>query len=155
MNDDLISRAALKQHITEIFEIEKEIDTKWAMGLKYSLKLIDNAPTVDTQAELIVARSQGYELGFAEGYEEGFAKGKESPIDDLSEYSDKLWQRAYERGKAEPRPQGKWIEDSVTFACSECGTHAVWIGNNDFGLKPYISNFCPNCGADMRGEKNE
>lgn len=25
-------------------------------------------------------------------------------IDDLSEYSDKLWQKAYERGKAEARP---------------------------------------------------
>ena len=29
-------------------------------------------------------------------------------IDDLSEYSDKLWKQAYERGKAE-RPQGEWI----------------------------------------------
>lgn len=27
-------------------------------------------------------------------------------IDDLSEYSDKLWKKAYERGKAEARPQG-------------------------------------------------
>ena len=43
---DLISREALKKHITEIFETEEKIDKKWAMGLKYSLKIIDNAPAV-------------------------------------------------------------------------------------------------------------
>ena len=46
MNNDLISREALKKHIAEIFEVEEKYDKKWAMGLKYSLKLIDNAPTV-------------------------------------------------------------------------------------------------------------
>lgn len=45
---DLISRDALKKHIAEVFEIEEKIDKKWAMGLKYSLKLIDNAPAVNT-----------------------------------------------------------------------------------------------------------
>ena len=47
MNNDLISRSALKKHITEIFEIEEKHDKKWALGLRYSLKLIDNAPTVE------------------------------------------------------------------------------------------------------------
>lgn len=42
---DLISREALKKHITEIFDVEEKIDKKWALGLKYSLKIIDNAPT--------------------------------------------------------------------------------------------------------------
>ena len=47
------------------------------------------------------------------------------------------------------RPQGEWIKDeehSITiemFKCSICG---CWGGANHF-------NFCPNCGADMRGEK--
>ena len=47
-DDDLISREALKKHIAEIVETEEKIDKKWAMGLKYSLKIIDNTPTVDT-----------------------------------------------------------------------------------------------------------
>ena len=49
----------------------------------------------------------------------------------------------------ESRPTGEWeytgIEDEVyasLFVCSECGT-------TDF-----LSNFCPNCGADMR-ERSE
>lgn len=45
----LIDADALKKHIAEIFEIEEKEDKKWAMGLKYSLKLIDNAPTVELQ----------------------------------------------------------------------------------------------------------
>lgn len=49
--DDLISREALKKHITEIFEQEEKIDKKWAMGLKYSLKIIDLAPTITPENE--------------------------------------------------------------------------------------------------------
>jgi len=32
---------------------------------------------------------------------------------DLSEYSDKLWKTAYERGKAD-RPQGEWIDKAIS-----------------------------------------
>ena len=50
----------------------------------------------------------------------------------------------YELGYSEgvhdtERPQGEWILDSVGVYCSECKTHP-----------DYSSNFCPNCGADMR-----
>lgn len=55
---DLISREALKKHIAEIFEIEEKEDKKWAMGLKYSLKLIDNAPTV---------LHDNYSMGYQDG----------------------------------------------------------------------------------------
>lgn len=37
------------------------------------------------------------------------------------------------------RPQGEWKLDSLGAYCSVCGTHP-----------DYSSNFCPNCGADMR-----
>lgn len=59
----------------------------------------------------------------------------------------------YELPSAE-RPKGKWIaiHDDVfadTYRCSECGKQPIieW----DYVL----SNFCPNCGADMREVKND
>lgn len=43
------------------------------------------------------------------------------------------------------RPQGEWIEsdvpESILSKCSVCGFHCG----------AYTFNFCPNCGADMRG----
>lgn len=37
---------------------------------------------------------------------------------------------------------GEWLEDSGNIACSEC--HTIWLYRR--------TDFCPNCGADMRGE---
>ena len=54
------------------------------------------------------------------------------------------------------RPKGKWIEivdeesaysKTWHYECSECGKN-----NTCFSSNP---NFCPNCGADMRGEKDK
>ena len=42
----------------------------------------------------------------------------------------------------EVRPQGYWIDDEHGTTCSNCGE-----------LSYRWSNFCPKCGADMRGEK--
>ena len=40
------------------------------------------------------------------------------------------------------RPHGKWIDNhNGTFECDRCG------------CKHSRSNYCPNCGADMRGEE--
>ena len=39
------------------------------------------------------------------------------------------------------RPKGEWIDDEHGTTCSNCGE-----------LSHRWSNFCPNCGADMRGE---
>jgi len=58
---DLISREALKAKIQEIVEKEMPIDEKWAIGLRYSLKVIDNAPTV----------ADRYDEGYAQGYIDG------------------------------------------------------------------------------------
>ena len=50
------------------------------------------------------------------------------------------------------RKTGKWInhrnDNGHNIAdCSECGEALQWF---DDDIKP---NFCPNCGADMRGDK--
>lgn len=47
---DLISRSDLKYAINKIVDEEIEIDEKWAKGLKYSLKIIDNASAVPVAA---------------------------------------------------------------------------------------------------------
>ena len=57
-----------------------------------------------------------------------------------------IFNEGYRRGKAD-RPRGKWEEINVKeykALCSNCGTWSVVMGN-----------FCPNCGADMRGEDDE
>ena len=43
---------------------------------------------------------------------------------------------------AEPKT-GKWIDGNWSIRCSECGYSMPWA----------VRNFCPNCGADMRGEE--
>ena len=55
-----------------------------------------------------------------------------------------FYQEAYQTGYEEgqnARPKGKWIEENGLIACSNC--HAIWLYRR--------TNFCPNCGADMRG----
>jgi hypothetical protein len=47
---------------------------------------------------------------------------------------------------ADLRPKGRWLHRNSGIAyCSECDTEAEEDG----------TNFCPNCGADMRGDKYE
>ena len=48
------------------------------------------------------------------------------------------YQTGYEEGKNE-RPQGKWVIEHDWVHCFPCGHE-----------QNYPSNFCPNCGADMR-----
>lgn len=55
------------------------------------------------------------------------------------------------------RPQGEWIDDGTELGCQciNCGkTLDEYIDNldedNHLAESP---NYCPNCGADMRGEK--
>ncbi len=42
------------------------------------------------------------------------------------------------------RSQGRWEPNSFQFECNLCEN-----------LNAYKSNFCPNCGADMRGVNND
>jgi len=61
----------------------------------------------------------------------------------------------YETFREYERPIGKWLNDRVAFhfTCDYCGCNIrqskdiVFEGNYDY-------NFCPNCGADMRGDNN-
>ena len=72
---------------------------------------------------------------------------------DWEKYSDRLWKIAYERGKASVRPQAEWKRRLVDngfnadWVCSECGYRV----KTDF----VSFNFCPNCGARMKGADDE
>ena len=50
----------------------------------------------------------------------------------------------------EPR-KGKWVEGEYCdiMICSNCGKEAYW--DTDYGQQ--LFDYCPYCGADMRGEK--
>lgn len=62
-----IDADALKEAIKEIVETEGKIDLKWSKGLNYSLKMIDNAPTVVAE-NATSDRPQGeWEIVDAEG----------------------------------------------------------------------------------------
>lgn len=69
--------------------------------------------------------------------------GLNNEIDDLSE---NLAWYINERNRLlkERRPHGKWIIEHDWVHCFPCGHE-----------QNYPSNFCPNCGADMRGNDNE
>ncbi len=67
--------------------------------------------------------------------------------------NDEEWNRWLESLNSIPsadRPQGEWIEQEDDYhhywECSECG---IGVGLDD------IRNFCPNCGARMKGKDNE
>ena len=53
------------------------------------------------------------------------------------------------------RKRGEWIAKTENchshWVCSECGAWALL----EYNEQMYLSNFCPNCGADMRGEEYE
>lgn len=67
----------------------------------------------------------------------------------LDEYGVEIINLAIEALEAE-RPKGHWIDEEVRGFiepyCSVCGTGLDVI---------YHYKFCPECGADMRGERNE
>lgn len=80
-------------------------------------------------------------------------------IDDLSRTEDLIdnaptieypfyqeaYQSGYEEGKKIARPQGKWVIEHDWVHCFPCGHE-----------QNYPSNFCPNCGAEMRkGDNND
>lgn len=148
---DLISREALKKHITGLFEEEEKIDKKWAMGLKYSLKIIDNAPTVKAYTEEEVQEIR-----------EEVAKEFMDIIDNaltVCGNNPKWCENCVSKGKcASTRPHGKWIiisEDTEGIHHIKCPFCKYEKG---FEFYPYIKvifdklpYFCEQCGADMRG----
>ena len=112
MNNDLISREALKEEIYNDKELSHWLNDSLMLKV---FKYIDNAPTIELRTGRMV-------------------NGVIVPIEKL---------------------QGEWIYNQYdgnanigNWHCSECGRIVYLLTKT--GKKPYY-NFCPNCGADMRG----
>jgi hypothetical protein len=81
-------------------------------------------------------------------------------LDEEFEHSDSFWITTPKGKKinfVKERPQGEWINDSDDLpVCKECGEVAlqrvcVKVPQLIQTVHMVRSNFCPNCGADMRG----
>lgn len=63
-----------------------------------------------------------------------------------------VWKHIQDMQTIEERKTGRWIyeEDGIIHGhCSCCGFHAIYQETDVFGY-----DFCPNCGADLRGNIN-
>jgi hypothetical protein len=128
MNNDLISRKALRKVLSD--PLYRSTIKDYGEILKYTfvMDIIDNAPTVELNESVIQA-----------------VLNKRCMTAVANEYLIALHDK---------RPHGKWIkhidnlypEDS-TEECSFCHEEQRLVGNDD--------NFCPNCGADMRKEASD
>ena len=66
----------------------------------------------------------------------------------LEKYQDEIVPGLRERIEKAKRPKGKWNEDAPFLECQFCGEVYSTLGYNEG--KEW--NFCPFCGADMRGD---
>ena len=54
------------------------------------------------------------------------------------------------------RKKGYWVsQKGGGYRCSECGRYALDEVDGNFIHVAFESNFCPYCGADMRGEEDD
>ena len=130
------------------------------VGTCYDVEIIEDVPSV--QLEL---SNNSPELDNKNGESISRQKAKDAidmaldHIDHVPPWVyDKLLNALNEVPSAQPR-KGKWIDDGTEFGCccSECNytLDDYFYGELREVALTKLMNFCPNCGADMRGEQNE
>ena len=72
------------------------------------------------------------------------------------ETEEEAYERGYTKGQMAQRKKGKWIFDDglKQFFCDKCAEPSL-TADDVYIYSMDLPNYCPNCGADMRGEKNE
>lgn len=90
---------------------------------------------------------------FREYMNENYNKEKCISAEDCENCNGCLWKKVVDKAptiEAEPVKHGEWVADPPLepWHCSVCGFRA---GDSMFGL----SKYCPNCGAEMDGGKND
>ena len=119
MNNDLISREALKK------EVERNMDMQDLYLPVHFFDIIDNAPTVKFS---LLPADESKDEAYMRGYDHGKIEGII---------------------KANARPQGEWYYSiDKGWECNQC--HEI-VKDMPTCMRKALYNFCPNCGADMRG----
>jgi len=79
----------------------------------------------------------------------------------MDEYTacEQAYKNGYEQGKKDAVKHGEWKWDKSTIQCSVCGFGMFPYGYFFMGGECFSANdseykppYCPNCGADMRGD---
>ena len=136
MNNDLISREALKKAIIEPLNVNDACKNDWYEGY-YTAKnedimAIDNAQTVEPCYQTTSCLD-------CKNY-------------DKANYNcPRFCEVIREIAKENQRPQGEWIDIDSLVSKAMCSNCKNIIITEPFG-KP---NYCPNCGADMREKDNQ
>lgn len=118
---DLINRDALKRALNYIYDCAY-IDSKSKEGIASDIIAeIDNAPAVDISGNEYFPYRSAYFNGV-------------------------------EDGRATARPQGEWIFKNGKYRCTACGEKAIYRYSGSLAITQteLLTQFCPNCGADMR-----
>ena len=83
---------------------------------------------------------------------ENFYKGVKVVIEESEDITEEVVTLPMECiANGTPLPKGKWEVKGQDIYCSICGEQSAY---NVWGASMF-SNFCPYCGADMRGDENE
>ena len=132
---DIVAEAVRKfwrencpQPVIAFFYQKYDYDNKW----KWREELIECESSYNY--DMVI-----FQMDFCEGQEDV----KDLTIASLDEVIDfYVKNKIRQGGKANAQKIGRWIDDN----CSECGQY-VYHGD--------ARNYCPNCGAYMKGESNE
>ena len=110
--------------LKEQFEKAEEQADTYEMLVEFHKQIIDNAQTVSTLETCNICTSHAYSNGYADGYS---------------------------KGKTDSRSKGIWYGDGSDYTCSVCKHSLLEVANSQDYIEFDTPNFCPNCGADMRG----
>lgn len=137
MRESSMMPTVFKVYINDIIKTVSQCEEPSAQPETNCSEFPNNSATISrTQAIDALRAMQTYKLG----------AGEDMLLIDQAEAQTELMMLP----PAKPeRPKGEWIHQ-VKFSrveCDQCGK----VFRNSFAPK----NFCPNCGADMRGDKHE
>ena len=144
--DDLISRQVAIDAINKAFERVFAWDGTSPLGDK----VLENVPSAQPEpCEDAVSRKAVYDAMVEKGQ-----RSRRYKLGEIWELNGTEIREALDTvpSVTPKRKRGKWIDETFKpwglvyhpYRCDQCGEHSE-----------ADSNFCPNCGADMRGEQDD
>ena len=141
--DDLISRQAAIAHAVPLNLFGREV-------MMVSVSELENLPSAHPEpCEDAVSRKAVYDAMVEKGQ-----RSRRYKLGEIWELNGTEIREALDTvpSVTPKRKRGKWIDETFKpwglvyhpYRCDQCGEHSE-----------ADSNFCPNCGADMRGEQDE